>query len=144
MDTLQAAIVLSKLEIFDEEVALRWEIGQRYSRLINESDAGKGRSLTPPVVEAGNRSVFAQYTVEVDGRDAVQASMSARGVPTAVHYPIPLHLQPAFARSETSGEPLRVSERAASRVLSLPMHPYLGETDQETVIRVLCDSVRNA
>ena len=143
MDSLQAAILLAKLEIFDEEVAARARLGARYSELIEDafSDVDMPTPVTTPYVEAHNTSVYAQYTVEVPNRDAVQAAMTERSIPTAVHYPRPLHLQPAFADLGHGPGSFPVAEKAAERVISLPMHPYLTDEQQLSVIQALKDSV---
>ena len=97
LDTLQAAVLLAKLEVFDEEVAARGRVGARYGELIREAFAGHERTAcVTPWLAPGNTSVYAQYTIEVDERDAVESRMKAQGIPTAVHYPMPLHLQPVF------------------------------------------------
>ena len=128
MDTLQCAIVLAKLERFEWEIARRLAIGERYGQLL----AGvEGVSLL------GRRSdrdcVWGQYTVFVDGRSDVQAALKARGVPTAVHYPKPIHRQPAYA-SWAPETGLTHSEQAGERVLSLPMSADLTEQDQDRVV----------
>jgi UDP-2-acetamido-2-deoxy-ribo-hexuluronate aminotransferase len=144
MDTVQAAVVLCKLEIFREEVERRWEIGQRYSALIDDSATAPIKPLVGPCIQQGNKSVYAQFTIEVDQRDKVAALLAARGIPTAVHYPTPLHLQPAFAYLGKGVGHCVVAERAAKRVISLPMHPYLREDDQKTIIRKLYEAVGSA
>jgi UDP-2-acetamido-2-deoxy-ribo-hexuluronate aminotransferase len=127
MDTLQAAVLLAKLDIFEDEIERRIKVGTRYSALFERFDG----AIETPVVAASNTCVYAQYTIQVDDRDAVACELGRRGIPTAVHYPVSLHRQPAFERT---GSTLPVSDRAAQRVLSLPMHPYLAESDQETVV----------
>ncbi|MFZ4856331.1 MAG: DegT/DnrJ/EryC1/StrS family aminotransferase [Desulfuromonadaceae bacterium] len=122
MDTLQAAVVMAKLEVFYEEVATRARIGARYSELL-------GASVVTPFIEPGNSSVYAQYTVQVENRSYVQKKLSDLGVPTAVHYPVPLHLQPVFAGLGHCKGSFPVAESASDRVMSLPMHPYLSESD---------------
>ncbi|MGD9685454.1 MAG: DegT/DnrJ/EryC1/StrS family aminotransferase [Desulfobacter sp.] len=122
LDTLQAAVLLAKLEIFDEEVTERARIGARYSELL----AG---SVVTPAVRPGNTSVYAQYTVLVPQRDTVQQRLQQQGIPTAVHYPVPLHLQPVFGHLNKPAGSFPVAEAAAERVMSLPMHPYLSEKD---------------
>jgi len=112
MDTMQAAILLAKLEIFPEEVEARQRIGSRYSELLDGI-------VTTPYIESFNTSVYAQYTVQVENREQVQARLKEAGIPTAVHYPVPLNRQPALACSERFSR----SEHAAERVMSLPMHP---------------------
>ncbi len=132
LDTLQAAIVLAKLEIFDDEVAARATIGARYSELLSPV-------VMVPVLQPGNSSVYAQYTIEVDNRDSFIAAMAAAGIPTTVHYPIPLHLQPVFSHLGLRQGQFPVSEVAAQRVVSLPMHPYLSTADQDHI----CGTVRD-
>ncbi|OCX20078.1 aminotransferase DegT [Stutzerimonas xanthomarina] len=129
LDTLQAAILLSKLEIFEDEIQLREQVAQRYNELFSSEVVG-----ITPYVAPGNTSVYAQYTVQVSDRDAVQAKLKALGIPTAVHYPIPLNLQPAVA---DFGAYLPVGDAIALRVLSLPMHPYLTRDEQEKVFEAM-------
>lgn len=122
LDTLQAAILLPKLEILTEEIELRNQVAERYTKLLNEAGI-----KTTPFVSEHNISAWAQYTVQVEDRDSVQERLKAAGVPTAVHYPIPLNKQPAVA--DASAE-LPVGDAVAEVVLSLPMHPYLSEAEQ--------------
>lgn len=122
MDTLQAAILLAKLDIFADEVESRFRIGSRYSELL-------GNNVVTPHVNTYNTSVFAQYTIQVNGRENVQKMLQEQGVPTAVHYPVPLHLQPVFANLNLPAGSFPISEAAAARVMSLPMHPYLSEEE---------------
>ncbi|HRZ26897.1 MAG TPA: DegT/DnrJ/EryC1/StrS family aminotransferase [Spirochaetota bacterium] len=126
MDTLQAAVILAKLEIFDDEVKSRIEIGARYTELL------KDRVITP-YIEPFNTSVYAQYTIQVDERDHLIAKLGEAGIPTAVHYPIPLHKQPAFREHENDSLP--AAEKISRRVLSLPMHPYLSAADQDFIVK---------
>ncbi len=122
LDTLQAAILLAKLEVFDEELALRQKAAERYTARLKDA-------VPTPQVLADRTSAWAQYTIEVEERLAVEKAMSETGVPTAVHYPTPLHLQPVYGELAREMGWKRGSfpaaERAADRVLSLPMHPYL-------------------
>jgi UDP-2-acetamido-2-deoxy-ribo-hexuluronate aminotransferase len=134
LDSLQAAVLLAKLKIFPDEVAARARIGARYSELL----AGSG--CVTPYIEPHNTSVYAQYTIAVDDREGLITKLSQAGIPTAVHYPVPLHRQPAFA-----GMPLSVvpaAERAAARVVSLPMHPYMSDADQDSIAGALCAALR--
>lgn len=136
MDTLQAAIVLAKLDIFDEEVKARADIGARYNELIN-STLGTRHSapgVTTPYIEPHNTSVYAQYTVLVENREAVQKTLNEAGIPTAVHYPIPLNLQPAFAYLNKPAGSYPVAEESAKRVMSLPMSPELSFIDQQKIV----------
>ncbi len=116
LDTLQAAILLPKLAILDDEMRLRQEVAANYQRLFTEV----GFTATP-YIEAHNISAYAQFTVRVPNREAVQAKLKEAGIPTAVHYPIPLNKQPAVA----SDAILPVGDKVAEEVMSLPMHPYL-------------------
>ena len=140
MDTLQAAILLSKLEIFDAEVAARERVAKRYAELIEKCfhDVSEpARKVTAPFVEMYNNSVYAQYTVEVADRSKVESAMKECGIPTAIHYPVPLHLQPVFAYLGHREGDFPQSEDAARRVLSLPMHPYLTDAQQQEVVNAL-------
>jgi dTDP-4-amino-4,6-dideoxygalactose transaminase len=134
MDTLQAAIVLEKLTIFDDEIAARQRIANAYNDAL-----GDVAVVPRPRQEAS--SVWAQYTLRLPGRDRDQVArrLSAAGIPTAVYYPRPLNRQPAYARFPAGGT-LPVSERLSGEVLSLPMHPYLDAATQARVI----DAVRAA
>lgn len=128
MDGMQAAIILAKLAIFDDEVTARARIGARYSSLLAETNC------ITPVIPEGYTSVYAQYTLQVQNRDAVQSALREAGVPSAVYYPITLDQQPALAsRSRVSGD-LHVSHALQDRVMSLPMHPYLDEATQDQII----------
>ncbi len=129
LDTLQAAILLAKLAVFDEELALRQHVAGAYTRLL--SDAGIG---TIPYIEPHNGSAWAQYTIRVPRRETVQERMSQLGIPTAVHYPIPLNKQPAVADAQSR---LEVGDRVAAEVMSLPMGPYLSDKSQKKVIAAL-------
>lgn len=131
MDTLQCGIVLAKLERFDWEVEQRAYIGQRYQTLLDDT-AGVGLVAVRPDCT----SVWAQFTVMVQDRERVAGALKAAGVPTAVHYPKPIHLQPAYIQYGSAGG-LAVSEELARTVLSLPMSPYLSEDDQDRVVREL-------
>lgn len=128
MDTLQCAVVLAKLERFDWELQRRAELGARYGRLLG--------AVPQVAVRPDRNSVYAQYTVMVENRPAVQAALQAAGVPTAVHYPKPLDQQPAYAM-HASPEGCPVSSALAARVLSLPMSADLSDADQDRVVQAL-------
>ena len=130
LDTLQAAILLAKLDVFDEELIARAEAADRYTALLRNV-------VTTPRVLPDRTSAWAQYTVEVDDRAAVEKSMHASGIPTAVHYPTPLHQQPVYAGQPLAAGSFPHAERAATRVLSLPMHPYLEPKQIERVADAL-------
>lgn len=131
MDTLQAAVILAKLPIFDDEVAARARVGARYSELLADANC------VTPWIAPGNTSVYAQYTLQVSDREAVIASLHDAGIPTAVHYPVTLDRQPAMARWTAGEVDCAVSHRLAERVVSLPMHPYLDEATIEQVAGVV-------
>ena len=132
LDTLQAAVLLAKLERFDWELQRRSEIGARYQELL----AG----VEQITVRADRNSVYAQFTVMVDARADVQAALKAAGVPTAVHYPKPLNLQPAYA-PYCCPDCCPISSRLAARVLSLPMSADLSEADQDRVVEAVVAAV---
>ncbi len=134
MDTIQAAVLLAKLEVFDEEVKRRAEIGTRYSELLT------GVVKTPKLLD-GNTSVYAQYTIEVEERDEFQRAMELRGIPTTVHYPEALHLQPAFNYLGHREGEFPLAEAAAKRVVSLPMHPYLTESNLVSIAEAVRECV---
>ena len=141
LDSLQAAVLLAKLEVFDDEVDARMRLGARYSSLLAEAFAGDAEAIRTPHVEPFNHSVYAQYTIEVDQRDLFETRMQALGVPTAVHYPLPLHRQPVFEALDLPEGRFPVAEAAARRVISLPMHPYLTEEQQATVVAAVRKAV---
>lgn len=120
MDTIQCAVVLAKLERFDWEVDRRIHIGQRYNEMLTE------RNIVFVKQREDRTSVFAQYTVLLDDREGTQAKLERAGVPTAVHYPVPLNEQPAY-RGLCVGESTPNAKFAAKSVMSLPMGPDLTE-----------------
>jgi UDP-2-acetamido-2-deoxy-ribo-hexuluronate aminotransferase len=136
MDTLQCAVVLGKLERFDWEIERRQGLGRRYSELIAQA----GIDVQLLAVRADRSCVWAQYTVMVNGRDKLQERLKKHGIPTAVHYPRPLHRQPAYA---AYGEQARcpISEDVAARVVSLPMSADLTEEHMQRVVDALASAV---
>lgn len=130
MDTLQCAIVLAKLDRFDWEVKQRVEIGRRYNQFMDEVGVKRVQQ------RSDRTSVFAQYTVFVEQREYVQCKLSELGIPTAVHYPIPLNQQEAYKTNDNSNT-MSVSDRASVTVLSLPMSPYLDSDAIYDVAAVL-------
>lgn len=141
LDTLQAAVLLAKLEIFEDEVQARARLGAQYSSMINDAFGATSPVGVPPV-ESDYLSVYAQYTIEVPNRALFEERMKQRGIPTAVHYPVPLHLQPVFAGLGHKAGDFPVSERAGERVVSLPMHPYLTVEQQRSVVAAVRESVQ--
>jgi UDP-2-acetamido-2-deoxy-ribo-hexuluronate aminotransferase len=134
LDTLQAAILLAKLAVFDSEVEARARIGARYSEKLHDV-------AHVPHIAAGNTSVYAQYTIEVDNRDVFCAALQAAGIPTAVHYPVPLHLQPVFAGLGKGAGSFPMAEAAARRVVSLPMFPDMSEAQQDQIVAAVCQAL---
>ena len=132
LDTLQAAVLLAKLQVFEEEADRRRTVGRRYSQLL------QGVCRVPRVAD-GVDPVFAQYSIRHPRRGELRSELNRLGIPTAVYYPCPLHLQPAYEHLRGSGE-FPNSERAAEEILALPMHPYLSEADQDRIV----DAIRGA
>ena len=137
LDTLQAAILLAKLDRFDWEVARRQAVGDAYSAKI----AASCRAVGIPVVASYNTSVYAQYTIQLDDRDEIARRLNEAGVPTAVHYPLPLHRQPAIAELDCVRTSLAEAEAAAARVLSLPMGPDLDDEVQDRIVIRLREAI---
>jgi len=133
LDTIQAAILIEKLAIFAEEIALRQVVADRYAQGL------KGAVLSTPAVIDGGVSVWAQYVIEHENRDGLAAHLKTQGVPTAVYYPVPMHVQAPYAHFPRGAGGLPVTEAKAETVLALPMHPYLGEADQQKII----DAIRS-
>lgn len=134
LDTLQAAILLPKLAVLDDEIARRDRAAARYRALL-----GGDNRITTPQLAPQNRSAWAQYTVRVPERDAVQERLRAAGVPSIIHYPLPLSRQPAVANP---GAHMPQSDAASASVLSLPMHPYLNDETIEIVAVALAEALR--
>lgn len=133
LDTLQAAILLPKLDILQSELDARDVVAKRYQDHFADL-----KSLTRPQIEPSNTSAWAQYTVRVENREQIQKDLSGRGIPTAVHYPVPLNHQPAVA--DTSVQ-LDHGDLAAKTVMSLPIHPYISEAEIDAVASSLRDVV---
>ena len=133
LDTIQAAILIEKLKIFDDEINLRNLVAKRY----NDAFAGSNHLVAPKVID-GAVSTWAQYTLQVENRAKFQADLKAAGVPTAVYYPIPLSRQKAYGHYPSSPTP--VSEELSKRVMSLPMHPYLDAATQDRIIGAVLSS----
>jgi dTDP-4-amino-4,6-dideoxygalactose transaminase len=134
MDTIQAAVLIQKLTIFADEIAARNRVAERYA-------GGLGDVVRAPPVIAGGVSVWAQYTLETDDRDGLAAHLRAEQIPSAVYYPVPLHQQAPYARYPAPGG-LPVTEAAAGRVISLPMHAYLQPDVQDTIITAIRNFVK--
>jgi UDP-2-acetamido-2-deoxy-ribo-hexuluronate aminotransferase len=130
LDTIQAAILLSKLEIFGEEVKKRNAIADQYEQALSNL-------IETPRKPEGVTSAWAQYTIKIDDRDSLQAKLKEHGVPTAVYYPLPMHLQKAYVAYGAGEGSMPLSEKLSKRVLSLPMNPYASNEDVEVVIAAM-------
>ena len=132
LDTMQAAVLIEKLKIFPDEIVARDHVARRYAE-------GLADVATIPCIPAGLTSVWAQYTIRLapGRRDAIAAALKADGIPTAVHYPRPLHRQTAYRHFPCADAGLSVSERLAEEVISLPMHAYLDEPTQTRIIEAV-------
>ncbi len=130
MDSLQAAVLLAKMEIFPEEIEMRQEVAARYSQMLDGA-------VKVPKVLAGNISAWAQYSVLHPRRDDIIKKLRENGIPTAVYYPIPLHLQEAFADLGYRKGDFPVAEKIAGEIFSLPMHPYLEKQAQEKISEII-------
>ena len=133
LDTMQAAVLLSKLTIFEDEIRLRRLVAQRYTEGLSDL-------VETPVQMHDTNSIWAQYTIKLPNRDAVAESLRQQGIPTQIYYPLPMHLQPAYAQHGGGMGSLPVSEQLSREVLALPMHPYLDEAATDTI----CGALRNA
>lgn len=132
MDTLQAAILLAFFDVFPDEVVKRRTIGERYTSALSGVEA-----LQIPHIVESNTSVYAQYTIISENRGCIQSSLKEQGVPSVPYYSVPLHLQPVFANLGYKFGDFPVTEKIADRCLSIPMSPYLSESDQDRVISAL-------
>jgi dTDP-4-amino-4,6-dideoxygalactose transaminase len=133
LDTIQAAVLIEKLKIFDDEIATRNKVAERYAQ-------GLGNVVTVPRLASGHTSVWAQYTIRLPAgtdRDAFAAALKAQGVPTAIYYPKSMHQQTAYKAYPIADGGLPVSERLSSDVISVPMHAYLDEASQDRVIQAV-------
>jgi UDP-2-acetamido-2-deoxy-ribo-hexuluronate aminotransferase len=130
MDTIQAAVLLAKMEIFDNELEMRQTVAQRYSQEL-------ASSFTVPTIPAEYRSAWAQYSLQHQKRDDVMSRLKKADIPTAIYYPKPLHFQKAFASLGYEKGQFPVAEDIAEKIFSLPMHPYLREKEQAEIIRQL-------
>jgi dTDP-4-amino-4,6-dideoxygalactose transaminase len=139
MDTIQAAVLVEKLRIFEDEIEQRGRIARRYNDRLGEV------AIVPEIAE-GSTSVWAQYTLRIPGfdRPAFQAALKSRGIPTAIYYPKPLHRQTAYKHYPVAGNGLPVSDRLAEEVISLPMHPYLTEELQDRIVDAVHGELRRS
>jgi UDP-2-acetamido-2-deoxy-ribo-hexuluronate aminotransferase len=131
MDTLQCAIVDVKLKHYEKDLALRQEVAEKYTKALNDKD------LILPFVDERATSAFAQYSIRVKNRDDVQAKLKEQGIPTAVHYPMPLHLQECFAYLGYKEGDFPIAEKVSNEIMSLPMNPYVSDEEIEYVCKRL-------
>jgi dTDP-4-amino-4,6-dideoxygalactose transaminase len=137
LDTVQAAVLIEKLRIFEDEIAARNKVAERYAQ-------GLGNVVTIPRLASGATSVWAQYTIRLPGgtdRNEFAASLKAQGIPTAIYYPKSMHQQTAYKDFPVADGGLSVSERLSSDVISLPMHAYLDEPTQARIIKAVRDAL---
>lgn len=134
LDTIQAAILIEKLKVFPQEIAMRQAVARRYSELLGRSNRVRVPQLIP-----GSQSVWAQYTIQVENRSKLQSDLKAEGIPTAVYYPIPLNRQRAYAQYPAAPTP--VGEALSRNVVSLPMHADLDEGTQDRIVAAVLKSV---
>lgn len=131
LDTIQAAILIEKLKIFPQELILRNKVAERYSYALQEQ-------YRTPDIAAGFKSSWAQYTIVVDHRSSLQTHLKDWGIPSVVYYPKALSQQIGYKHYPVVSSGVKVSERLSSKVLSLPMHPYLKQSDQDRIIEAMC------
>ena len=127
LDTIQAAILLAKFSLLDEEVQMRQEVAQRY-------DHGLKESVQIPLVKEFNNSAWAQYSIRHPQRERIVQALKSKGIPTAIYYPIPLHLQKAFINLGYQSGDFPISEKTSGEIFSLPMYPYLKHDIQQKII----------
>jgi len=137
LDTLQAAILLPKLAVLEQELDARQQVAETYTHLLSTKTARYGPVdglIITPFIEPHNTSAWAQYSIQVSNRETLQEQLKQAGIPTAVHYPIPLNKQPAVADVIAL---LPVGDEVAKKVISLPMHPDLSSVDQQIIVTAL-------
>jgi UDP-2-acetamido-2-deoxy-ribo-hexuluronate aminotransferase len=126
LDTIQAAVLLAKLPHYEQELEIRQQVAQRYTDTLSNI-------LQTPLIKSNRSSAWAQYTIKVNNRDALQAKLKDNGIPTAVYYPMPLHLQECFQYLNCERGEFPVSENASKKVLSLPFNPFLSDSEIEYI-----------
>ena len=141
LDAMQAAILNVKLAHFKEEIARRIEIGNNYTKKIKAAYKGDASDIITPFIPDGKVSVYAQYSVRVKNREEVTKKLNEAGIPTAIHYPIPLHMQECYAGCGFKEGDLPVSEKVSKEIMSLPMSAFLKDDDQDFIVETLCKTV---
>jgi len=133
MDTIQCAVVDVKLGHYEKDLKLRQEVALKYSEKLKMNS----EELILPFVDNRATSAFAQYSIRVKNRDEVQANLKEQGIPTAVHYPMPLHMQECFAYLGYEKGDFPIAEMISDEIMSLPMNPYLSDDEIEYISKVL-------
>ena len=141
LDAMQAAILNVKLAHFKEEIARRIEIGNNYTKKIKAAYKGDAADIITPFIPDGKVSVYAQYSVRVKNREEVTKKLNEAGIPTAIHYPIPLHMQECYAGCGFKDGDLPISEKVSKEIMSLPMSAFLKDDDQDFIVETLCKTV---
>ena len=131
LDTLQAAVLNVKLKHYEKDLALRQEVAKKYTKAL------EGKKIVLPFVMEETTSAWAQYSIQVQNRDEVQVQLKEQGIPTAVHYPMPLHLQECFEYLGYKKGDFPIAEQVSNEIMSLPMNPYLNDEEIEYVSKVL-------
>ena len=129
MDTIQCAIVNVKLKYYDKDLKLRQEVAQKYSEKLQNLD------IVLPTIKDDRTSAFAQYSIRIKNRDEIQIKLKENGIPTAVHYPMPLHLQECFSYLGYKKGDFPISEKISNEIMSLPMNPYVSEKEMEYILK---------
>ena len=137
MDALQCAIVDVKLKYYSKDLALRQEVASKYTKALEDKD------LILPFIDKNATSAYAQYSIRVQNRDAIQAKLKAKGIPTAVHYPMPLHLQECFEYLGYKKGDFPISELVSNEIMSLPMNPYLSDAEIEYITQKLLTAIKH-
>jgi UDP-2-acetamido-2-deoxy-ribo-hexuluronate aminotransferase len=127
LDTIQAAILLAKFKIFNKEILLRNKVADFYTREFNRINL----DIKTPFISKNNVSVYAQYAILVSNREEIISRLAKNKIPTAIHYPVPVHMQPIYKDSKFK---LPISECISNKILCLPMHPYLEKHEQELIV----------
>ncbi len=131
MDTLQCAIVNIKLKHYKKDLALRQEVAEKYTKALQDKD------IVLPFIDKNTTSVFAQYSIRVKERDKLQTKLKEKGIPTAVHYPMPLHLQECFEYLNYTKGDFPIAEQISQEIMSLPMNPYISDDEIAYITKVL-------
>jgi len=134
LDTLQAAVLLAKFKVFPNEIEQRQQVAAWYDEIFKDR-------LVTPYIEPYNASVWAQYTIQVGNREAVQKKLQEHGIPTAVHYPIPLYAQPVFSHVPVDKNNFAVTEKISKRVMSLPFGPYMKKEEVKKIAKMIIEMI---